>query len=102
MALQPIPTSDTSTLGDARRWPGSRFQLVCTLCGWSRTYRVERLIQRLRELKAGGHATTLDQVARRVGWDCPACHRTRWRCQFAWPPGLNEREGRRLQNLYRN
>jgi len=102
MALQPIPTSETSTLGDARRWPGSRFQLVCTLCGWSRTYRVERLIQRLRELKAGGHATTLTQVARRVGWNCPGCGRVKWRGGLAWPLGIDSREAKRLTRLVRD
>lgn len=102
MKLQPIPLAAGATLSDHRRYPGCRLMLVCALCGWSRTYSPERVIQRLRELKAGGHATRLDQVARRVGWNCPGCHRVKWRAGLAWPPGLDAREVRRLANLYRN
>jgi hypothetical protein len=102
MSLQPIPTTDTSTLGDGRRWPGSRFQLVCSLCGWSKTYRVERVIERLRQLKAGGHATTLTQVARRVGWNCPGCGRVKWRGGLAWPLGIDAREAKRQMRIARD
>jgi hypothetical protein len=102
MKMRSIPLVGTTTLGDHRRYPGCRLLLVCALCGWWKSYKVERVILRLRELRAGGHATTLDQVARRVGWDCPACHRVRWRAEFGWPAGMDEREIKRLANLYRN
>jgi hypothetical protein len=76
--------------------------LVCALCGWSRGYKPERIIDRLRKLNAGGHATTLRQVAGRAGWNCPGCGRVKWRADFAWPPGVDEREVKRLASLYRN
>jgi hypothetical protein len=103
MPPRPISVGDpTSALGDYRRYPGARVFLTCALCGWSKSYRAERLIDRLRELKAGGHATTLAQVARRVGWNCPGCHRVKWRCGFAWPPGMDAHEVRRLARQYRD
>lgn len=97
-----VPIGDTATLGDHRRYPGARLLLACALCGWSKSYRPERVIDRLRELRSGGHATRLEQVARRVAWNCPGCGRVKWRAQFAWPAGFDEREARRLANLYRN
>jgi hypothetical protein len=100
--MQPIRTPDTAALGDHRRFPGARLLIACTLCSWSKSYRPERVIQRLRELKAGGHATTLRQVAGRVAWNCPACHRVKWRAEFAFAASMDEREIKRLANLYRN
>ncbi|HEY2357718.1 MAG TPA: hypothetical protein VGH86_09730 [Phenylobacterium sp.] len=100
--MQPIRTAETATLGDHMHFPGCRFLLTCALCGWSKSYRVELMIQRLRELRAGGYATTLSQAAARVGWNCPACHRVKWRGEFAFPAGMDEREYKRLANLYRN
>jgi len=100
--LQPILAGTTARLGDHRKWPGCRVQVTCALCGWSRAYDPERLIARLRDLKAGGHETPLDAVAARVAWDCPRCHRVKWRAGFAWPPGLDVREAKRLSGLYRN
>jgi RNase P subunit RPR2 len=102
MKMRVIPIGDEASLGDHRHYPGARLLLTCTLCGWSKSYRCERVIDRLRELKAGGHATRLGQVARRVAWPCPACGRVKWRARFAWPAGFDEREARRLANLYRN
>jgi hypothetical protein len=101
MKWSPIPTGEPTPLGDYRRYPGCRL-LVCTLCGWSKDYNAERIIDRLRKLKAGGHTTTLRQVAGRVGWNCPGCGRVKWRADFAWQPGFDEREAKRLANRYRN
>jgi len=100
--MRPIPTGEQATLGDHRHYPGSRLMIACSLCGWSKSYRVERVIERLRQLKTGGHATPLTQVAQRVAWPCPGCGRVHWRAQFAWPSGIDDREVRRLGNLYRN
>ena len=102
MKPQPIPLDPAATLGDHRRYPGCRLLLTCALCGWSKDYRVEAIIERLRKLRAGGHSSGVGAVARHVGWTCPGCGRVKWRSDLAWPPGLDEREARRLMNLYRN
>ena len=98
----PIPADAATAIGDFRRYPGCRLLLACTACAWSRTYNPERVIHRLQELRAGGHATRLSDVARRVGWNCPACSRMRWRMQFAGPAGLRQAEIKRLANRFRN
>ncbi len=100
--MRVIPTAEQATLGDHRHFPGARLLIVCSLCGWSKSYRVERVIDRLRQLKSGGYATGLTQVARRIAWPCPGCGRVHWRASFAWPAGIDEREVKRLANLYRN
>jgi hypothetical protein len=100
--MRHLPVGETAALGDFRRYPGCRLLLACAACAWSKTYNPERVIDRLHALKAGGHATRLADVAKRVGWNCPACHRTCWRAQFAWPAGLSESDVRRLANRYRN
>ena len=100
--MRVIATHTTTVLGDFRRYPGCRLYLTCGLCGWSKNYSVERVINRLRELKSGGHTTPLDTIPRRIGWNCPRCGRRGWRAQFAWPPGLDAGEARRLANQYRN
>lgn len=99
---RPIPIGGVVTLGEHLRYPGCRLLLTCALCGWTKTYRPARIIDRLRELKAGGHSTTLAQVARRIGWNCPGCHRVKWRTDFAWPAGMDDREIRRLAAQSRN
>jgi hypothetical protein len=100
--MRRIPAEGTAAVGDFRRHPGCRLVLACAACAWSKSYDPERVIDRLRELKAGGHTTRLVDVARRVGWNCPACHRMRWRAQLAWPPGLTPGEAKRLADRYRN
>ena len=47
-----VPIGDTATLGDHRRYPGARLLLACALCGWSKSYRPERVIDRLREQRS--------------------------------------------------
>ncbi|MGA0607735.1 hypothetical protein ACO2Q0_17220 [Phenylobacterium sp. VNQ135] len=98
----PIPASAETSVGDFRRYPGCRLLLCCGACSWSKHYNPERVIDRLRELRAGGYATRLVDAARKVGWNCPACSRMRWRMQFAWPPGLSPQDVQRLANRYRN
>lgn len=97
-----IPHDGTQAMGDFRRYPGCRLLIACSACSWSKAYDPERVIDRLRALKAGGHATRVADVARRVQWTCPACGRLSWRAQFAWPPGLEPRDIRRLADRYRN
>jgi hypothetical protein len=99
---RPIPADAATAIGDFARYPGCRLMLACAMCSWSRTYNPERVIRRLQELRTGGHATRLVDVAKRVGWNCPACARTRWRMQFAWPADLTEGEARRLAHRARN
>jgi hypothetical protein len=100
--MHPAAARDGVTISDYRRFPGARLLIACCLCGWEKSYHPERVIERLRQLKTGGHATPLDQIARRVAWPCPGCHRVKWRAVFAWPAGLDETEIKRLANLYRN
>lgn len=100
--FRPIVHEAPLTLGEHRRWPGSRILLTCAMCGWARTYAPERLIDRLRQLKAGGYATPIGPLARRVAWPCPMCGRVKWRMDLAQPTGLSPREARRLSGRYRN
>lgn len=86
-SLRRIACAPEDSLGDFRRFPGCRLLLECALCSWSKSYSPERIIARLRELRAGGHTTAIAQVARRVAWNCPACGRVRWRTQLVYPPG---------------
>jgi RNase P subunit RPR2 len=101
-AMRIIPIGDQATLADYRFYAGARVLITCSLCGWSKSYNAERIIDRLRTLKTGGHKTTLGQVARRVAWPCPGCGRVKWRAQFAYPPGFSEADHRRATNRYRN
>lgn len=100
--LRRIVCAPEDSLGDFRRFPGCRLILDCAMCGWSKTYDPERIIDRLRALKSGGHTTRIVQVAARVAWPCPACGRLKWRTQLAYPSTLTETEARRLANRYRN
>jgi hypothetical protein len=101
-AMRRIPHRPEAAIGDFQRYPGARLLLFCRACSWSKSYHPERVLQRLQDTRAGGHTTTLRDVARRVEWNCPACSRMRWAMQFAWPPKLDRAESRRLANLYRN
>lgn len=100
--MRAIPVGPEASVGDAARYPGCRLTITCAMCGWAKGYNPERVLGRLRELKAGGHATRLDVVARRVQWPCPGCHRLKWRAGFAWPPDMTEAEARRLAARARN
>jgi len=100
--LRPIPADAATAIGDCARYPGCRLLLACAACSWSRTYNPERVIRRLHELRTGGHATRLADVARRVQWNCPACSRMAWRMQFAWPANMTESEAKRLISRARN
>jgi hypothetical protein len=102
MKMRPVPGTESATLGDYRRYPGCRVLVVCTGCAWAKDYNPDRVIDRLHALKAGGHPTPLTEVARRVSRRCPRCHEVGWRAQFARPANLDEREIKRLANLYRN
>lgn len=97
-----IPLGDGASIGDFQRYPGCRFSLTCALCGWTKTYNPERILERLRQLKSGGAATRIEDVARRVQWPCPGCHRFRWRGGLAWPAGLSAADVRRAAAHHRN
>ena len=100
--MEPDPGRRDGDGGRLSALSRARVRLACTLCGWCKGYNPERIIDRLRQLKAGGHATPVAEIARRVGWTCPGCGRARWRTDFAWPPGLDEAEIKRLAGRYRN
>lgn len=102
IGMRTIPAEGHSAIGDFRRYPGCRLMVGCQACGYAKTYSPERVIDRLRELKSGGYATRLADVARRVARTCPQCSKSKWRAQFAWPDKLSPREERRLRDLYRN
>jgi hypothetical protein len=102
MKTRPIVDTEASPIGDFRRYPGCRLVITCTGCDWQIDYSPERVIDRLRELRAGGHPTPISQVARRVTKRCPRCHEAAWRAGLAWPAHLDAREIKRLANLYRN
>ncbi len=102
MRPQPVPATGPLKLTDHRRYPGSRVYLTCALCGWTTGYSAERLIDRLRTLRGGGHDTLVGVVAKRVAWPCPGCGRVKWRSDLAWPPGMQESEIKRLANQYRS
>jgi hypothetical protein len=102
MRLKPRIASDAQKLGDYRMFPGTRVWLTCALCGWDKSYKVQRVIERLRTLRSGGHEAPVGTIARRVAWPCPGCGRVKWRSDLAWPPGMDEREVKRLANQFRN
>ena len=102
-AFRPVPCdAAAAALGDHRRYPLCRVLVACSLCGWARDYSPEAIIARLRKLRAGGEATPVGEVARRVAWPCPMCHRVNWRADFAWPPDADPRDIRRLTAQIRN
>lgn len=76
-------------MGDHQLYPGSRLLLFCAACTLCRDYKPEKIIARLRALRAGGHETLVSDVARHVGWPCPACARPRWATQLAFPAGMS-------------
>ena len=100
--LRIIHVDETASIGDFRRYPGCRLTITCALCGWVKIYNPERVIARLQDLRSGGYATRLAEVARRVQWPCPGCQRLKWRAGFAWPAGITEAEVKRLAGRYRN
>lgn len=100
--MRRIAAGPTAVIGDFQRYPACRLLLICGACGWNKPYDPERILARLLQLKSGGHATRLDQVAKRVQWPCPGCHRLHWKAQFAYPPHIDAGEARRLAARYRN
>lgn len=102
MTWRPACADKAVKVGDYPRYPGARLLLSCRLCGWSKDYSPERVIDRLRELRAGGRSTSIEEIAQRVERTCPDCGRVHWAADFAWPPGMNEAEIKRIANRYRN
>lgn len=100
--FRPVPAQSPLTLADHRRYPLCRVVLTCAMCGWTKGYDPERIVDRLRQLRAGGYPTAVGQVARRVAWPCPMCHRVKWRTDLAWPSGVADRDIRRLAAIHRN
>jgi hypothetical protein len=93
--------SDTA-LEDHRRYPLCRVLLFCGLCGWARDYNPERIIARLRALRAGGYKTPVSHVARRVGWTCPGCGRCSWGSKLAYGKDVSPSEIQRAVRAIRS
>ena len=101
MRWTPVPMTD-AVMGDHRRYPLCRLLLTCALCGWTKGYSPERVIGRLQEQRTGGNPTKVENIRRFIGWNCPGCGRVKWRTQLAWPPGVDEREIKRLTSQLRS
>jgi hypothetical protein len=97
-----IDGSANLPLQDHRLHPLSQVLLVCGACAWARGYSPDRIIDRLRELRAGGYKTPIKAVAGHVRWACPACGRRQWATVLAYPVGIDPAEVRRMANVYRN
>lgn len=78
--MRSLGLSGQTRLAEAH--PGARLALACGACGWSRTYDPERIVQRLLVRRAGGPQTPVAEVAGFVQWNCPRCHRMRWRTEL--------------------
>lgn len=100
--MRRISVGENASLGDFRKYPGCLLLLSCSACAWAKMYRPERIIDRLRERRAGGHATPVRDAARHVQIVCPGCRGASWGTQLVYPPDLDAREAKRLANLYRN
>ncbi|HVI30864.1 hypothetical protein [Phenylobacterium sp.] len=81
----PLPLDRSATLAAHEAHPGSRVELVCAACTWSRTYRPERIIEGLSRKQLGGRHTTVASVALLVRWPCPGCRRMRWATRLSAP-----------------
>jgi hypothetical protein len=97
-----VPGSGELKLEDHRRWPLSRVALYCADCGWARDYNPDAVARRLRELQSGGYRASVRDVARRVAWPCPACHRVNWASTLAYPKSLDRREVERAARQIRS
>lgn len=98
--LRNIPLGPNASIGDFQRYPGCRLAITCAMCGFTKDYDPQRVIGRLQALKAGGATAPMAEIARRVQWPCPRCHRLRWRVGLAWPPDAYE--ARRIAARERN
>jgi hypothetical protein len=98
----PVNGPSDGPLEDHRRWPLCRVVLFCAACGWARDYSPERIVDRLRALRAGGYRTPVSQVARRVGWTCPGCGRTQWGTKLAYGKEVDPREIERAARMIRS
>jgi hypothetical protein len=94
--------SGETALLDHRRYPLCRVLLSCGACGWARGYKPERILDRLRVLRAGTVRTPVQDVARRVQWPCPGCGRLHWSTVLAWPADVSENDIKRMASAYRN
>jgi len=91
-----------SPLEDHRRYPLCRLVLFCGACGWARDYSPERIIDRLRALRAGGYKTQVSAVARRVGWTCPGCGRVQWGAKLAYGKDVDPKDIERAARQMRS
>ena len=97
-----VGAGSDAPLEDHRRYPLCRVLLFCGLCGWARDYNPERIIERLRALRAGGYKTPVSHVARRVGWTCPGCGRCSWGSKLAYAKDVSPSEIQRAMRVIRS
>ena len=98
----PVGVTADVRLEDHRRYPLCRVVLFCGACGWARDYDPERIIDRLRALRAGGYSTPVAQVARQVGWTCPGCGRAQWGTKLAYWKHTDPNAIQRMTRLARS
>ncbi len=65
--------------------PGSRLELVCGSCTWSKTYSPARIVEGLKTKRLGDRQTAIAAVAHLVQWPCPGCRRMRWGSRLVLP-----------------
>ena len=97
-----LPLRADAPLEDFRRYPGCRLELICFGCAWAKSYDPERIIDRLRELHAGGWKTPISAVAQKVKRPCPKCGQTSWTTRLAYPSHMTEREAVARMRMVRN
>ncbi|WP_374472889.1 hypothetical protein [Phenylobacterium sp.] len=83
--MRPLPLDQGAPLAAHERYPGSRLELVCGSCTWSRTYRPARIVERLQARRLGDRQTAIAAIAHLVQWPCPGCRRMRWGSRLVAP-----------------
>ena len=83
--MKPLRIDSGAPLQAHELYPGSRVELVCGSCTWSRAYSPARIIAGLQAKKLGDRQTAIAAVAHLVQWPCPGCRRMRWGSRLVVP-----------------
>jgi hypothetical protein len=83
--VTPLHIDLGAPLSLAETHPGSRVELFCGSCTWSRSYRPDRIVAGLQAKKLGDRQTAIAAVAHLVHWPCPGCNRMRWGSRLLTP-----------------
>ena len=89
------------TIKEADLFPGCFVLVTCNGCGHFKSYKPDRVVMRLRELRLGGARATFSDVAGRIERKC-RCGVRDGRAEVAWPPGMTEGEIKSLAARARN